>query len=131
MNICKLKDDVRARDGYRCTKCGMTADEHRRRYGKTLDTHRIVPGSPYTMEGCQTLCKPCHRLMPKSRWGSSPTPTVHIYTETYNLAKGAAGLMGVSVTEFLRNAVRPAAEKVIAQAARGIKKGDKEKGSSE
>jgi hypothetical protein len=56
---------VRHRDGYRCTDCGMTASEHFLRTGRNLDVHRLVPGSPYTIAGCVTLCRRCHRLKPK------------------------------------------------------------------
>lgn len=65
----EIKDAVRIRDGYRCTKCGMTAAEHRRIYGKTLDVHRIVPGSLYTAEGCVTICRRCHGSQPKRQRG--------------------------------------------------------------
>lgn len=60
MTTTKIKAAVRARDGYRCTKCNMTAEEHRKRYGRTLDVHRIIPGSVYTVDGCVTRCKLCH-----------------------------------------------------------------------
>jgi hypothetical protein len=57
----EIKALVRHRDGYRCQDCGMTARRHFRRYKKTLDVHRLVPGSRYTLKGCITLCFRCHR----------------------------------------------------------------------
>lgn len=62
----EVKAVVRHRDCYRCQGCGITAREHVRRHGRTLDVHRIVPGSRYTVKGCVTLCKKCHDPQPKS-----------------------------------------------------------------
>jgi hypothetical protein len=61
-----IKALARHRDGYRCTECGMTAHEHLRVYRRTLDVHRVVPGTRYTVKGCVTLCKKCHKEKPKS-----------------------------------------------------------------
>ncbi len=64
---------VRHRDGYRCVECGMTAQEHKKKYRRTLDVHRVTPGSPYTVDGCIALCKKCHATKPKSPAGTPPT----------------------------------------------------------
>jgi 5-methylcytosine-specific restriction endonuclease McrA len=74
-----VKEKVRQRDGYRCTRCGMTNEEHQRLYrnqhgGKSLEVHRLVPGSKYTLEGCVTLCYACHQAFPKS----PPAPRVNL-----------------------------------------------------
>jgi 5-methylcytosine-specific restriction endonuclease McrA len=69
-----VKAVVRHRDGYRCTECGLTALEHIERYGRTLDVHRIVPGSAYTISGCQTLCVDCHLTKPRSPNRSAAGP---------------------------------------------------------
>jgi hypothetical protein len=67
MNVLETKAAIRARDGNRCTKCGMMNEEHLRRYGKSLEVHRTTPGSPYTHDGCVTLCKPCHGPQPRRK----------------------------------------------------------------
>lgn len=69
MNVAEVKDAVRARDGMRCAECGMTNEEHKAVYsGKSLDVHRVTPGSKYTVDGCTTLCKRCHVRKPKRRY---------------------------------------------------------------
>jgi hypothetical protein len=64
MTELEIKSAVRARDGNRCTKCGMTNDQHKEWMGKSLHVHRVVPGSLYTVEGCVPLCIRCHRSEP-------------------------------------------------------------------
>lgn len=66
----EVKALVRFRDGYRCRECGMTAKEHHRRFHRSLEVHRIVPGSRYTIRGCVTLCRKCHFSKPKSERGT-------------------------------------------------------------
>jgi hypothetical protein len=66
MNESQVKAAVRERDGYRCTRCGMTQERHLVRLGQILHVHRIVPGSEYTVEGCVTVCIVCHGPLPKS-----------------------------------------------------------------
>jgi len=67
--VLRVKSLVRERDGLACTACGMTADEHRAAFGKTLDVHRTTPGSLYTIEGCVTLCVTCHQSQPSRKPG--------------------------------------------------------------
>lgn len=57
---------VRHRDGYRCVDCGMTAMRHIEKYGKNLDVHRVIPGTPYAIKNCITVCRRCHGAKPKS-----------------------------------------------------------------
>lgn len=56
MRAKEIKAAVRERDG-RCVDCGAA-----RSIGKTgtLEAHRLVPGSEYTLDGCATLCRGCH-----------------------------------------------------------------------
>lgn len=63
--ILKIKAAVWERDGNRCTKCGTTDEQHREQYGKALDVHRATPGTFYAVDGCVTLCRPCHGLEKK------------------------------------------------------------------
>jgi 5-methylcytosine-specific restriction endonuclease McrA len=56
-----IKAAVRERDDNRCVDCGA-----RRQPGKPqLDVHRIIPGSEYSVDGCVTLCRGCHKHKPK------------------------------------------------------------------
>lgn len=59
------------RDGGCCTRCPMTQVEHRAIYGRGLHVHRLDPGSVYTLNGCVTLCKPCHT---EAHGGTRPCP---------------------------------------------------------
>jgi hypothetical protein len=68
----QIKAAVRLRDGMRCTECGLTDRQHRRRFGRTLDVHRVTPGASYTVDGCTTLCRPCHSSKPKLPHGTRP-----------------------------------------------------------
>jgi hypothetical protein len=69
----QIKQAVRDRDGNRCRDCGMTGEESRKKYGKELDVHRLLPGSYYLERSCVTLCRACHAKKPKKRadvfWG--------------------------------------------------------------
>jgi hypothetical protein len=72
MCVVKTKAAVRARDGYRCAKCGMTNEEHRDKYGRQLDVHRLDPGSIYYPDGCVALCRACHSGEHKSLRDTPP-----------------------------------------------------------
>lgn len=69
--ILRIKSAVRSRDGNSCVSCGMGGIEHRQRFRRALDVHRINPGSRYAIETCVTLCRPCHSAEPKSPHHSS------------------------------------------------------------
>lgn len=69
----EVKEAVRERDGYRCTKCGMSEDDHVAETGRRMDVHRTSPGSVYTVAGCVLLCRVCHGPEPKR-----PTGTVNL-----------------------------------------------------
>lgn len=60
-----VKAAVRARDGHKCQKCGMTSEQHQERYETALHVHRLLPGSAYIEEWCVTLCTNCHGPMPR------------------------------------------------------------------
>lgn len=65
--VSELKEMVRDRDGRRCTECGIPDDVHVMLVGKTLEVHRLNPGSKYTIAGCVTLCFECHKSKVRSR----------------------------------------------------------------
>jgi hypothetical protein len=65
----RIKAAVRARDGFVCTLCGMSNDEHRAVYGRQLDVHRMRPGAIYTEAECVAVCKPCHATLPQKGAG--------------------------------------------------------------
>lgn len=64
--VAEVKALVRFRDGYCCVECGMSAREHVQKHGKTLEVHRLIPGSRYTVRGCVALCGNCHFGKPRS-----------------------------------------------------------------
>jgi len=39
----------------------MKNSEHRKRFNQNLHVHRKNPGSEYSPEGCEWLCRPCHQ----------------------------------------------------------------------
>jgi len=61
-----VKKIVRDRDGNKCTKCGLTNEQHIEKYGRQLQVHRLAPGSVYTESRCVTLCIPYHGPEPRS-----------------------------------------------------------------
>jgi hypothetical protein len=69
MNVVRLKAAVRARDGFRCVKCGMTNHEHLEATERQLEVHRVIPGSVYSLDGCVTLCRACHGPQPRRKRG--------------------------------------------------------------
>jgi hypothetical protein len=82
--VLRIKAAVRERDGYRCTDCGMTNDEHLARHGKSLHVHRLVPGSRYAISGGVTLCYSCHSTKPRCAPGTAVSQyrtgvTLHIW----------------------------------------------------
>jgi hypothetical protein len=61
-----VKKQVRERDNQQCCECGMTAEEHRRRFGKNLHVHRTeyfghFSLGTYEIDKCETLCTLCHK----------------------------------------------------------------------
>ena len=56
-----LREQVLERDGRKCVRCGMTAEEHAKRWNRpiTID-HKNKDRKDNTMENLQTLCLRCH-----------------------------------------------------------------------
>ena len=67
----RVKDAVRKRDGFRCVRCGITNERNKEVYGRQLDVRRRRPGSAYTVDGCETLCRACN-VRTSQRKGSRP-----------------------------------------------------------
>jgi hypothetical protein len=69
LSVHKLKAAIRLRDGMRCVVCDLTNEEHLAKFGRQLDVHRTSPGSVYTLDGCVTVCRPCHGGLPRTPRG--------------------------------------------------------------
>ncbi len=104
----EIKAIVRYRDGFRCTECGMTNDEHIQVHGRSLDVHRLIPGSPYTIEGCVTLCRPCHRTKPRSPKGMARQTrmTLVLHREVTVAIRLAATNAGIGTSTFVNRILR-------------------------
>lgn len=64
----KKRQDVRERDGDKCTICGMGKQNHYERYGENLHVHHIVkarnfddPERRNAMDNLVTMCNSCHK----------------------------------------------------------------------
>lgn len=70
-SIASIKAAVRLRDGFCCTRCGLTNAEHRALYRRQLQVHRVTPGSLYSEAPgvCVTLCVKCHGPQPRRQPG--------------------------------------------------------------
>lgn len=70
--VLAVKRGVRERDGMACVECGKTNADHVAEFGRSLEVHRVTPGSEYsTSPGvCVTLCRDCHATKPKRPRGS-------------------------------------------------------------
>ena len=57
-------DEIRKRDGGKCTHCGMTNEEHQEQFsGYSLCVHHVVPyklSKDSSRDNLRTLCIPCH-----------------------------------------------------------------------
>lgn len=74
----QTREDVLARDNYRCQECGMTDTEHREEYGASLSIHHIEPRSAFddleeadVLDNLVALCKPCHLEIESNRRGGN------------------------------------------------------------
>jgi hypothetical protein len=105
--VLKIKAAVRFRDGLCCTECGMTQADHYKTYGTDLQVHRLVPGSPYSIEGSVTLCRSCHAGKGISKHGSRRAPDGRVFCvltfplEAQQALRAAALDEGVDMGEFV------------------------------
>lgn len=108
MTELEVKAAVRARDGNRCTECGVTSDENKAAHGCDLDVHRITPRSRYTLEGCVTLCKSCHG--PKPKHSSGPKEPMTMFQARHSKQfmdrlQAAAEQLNISAASYIRMVV--------------------------
>lgn len=103
----RIKALVRERDDQRCVECGMTKEEHKALYGKNLEVHRTEPGTPYTAEGCVTVCRLCHSAKPRSKAGEGNRDRIDLRAEREWIAKVVeeAKRLGLSLSAYVRLAV--------------------------
>jgi 5-methylcytosine-specific restriction endonuclease McrA len=105
MTVFSIKAAVRARDGNRCTGCGIGEADHRQIHGRGLEVHRTAPGSAYSVDGCVTLCRTCHGQMPKR-----PRDTVHervnIRSQFVGPGQQLADKLGISFCELVNLSLR-------------------------
>jgi hypothetical protein len=60
LNIERIKKAIRARDGHRCTACGIEDAAYRSTYGRSLQVYRIPPATEYRLnDTCVTVCSEC------------------------------------------------------------------------
>ncbi len=123
--VLEIKAAVRKRDGMRCGKCGMDNERHLALYGKSLDVHRLVPRSVYSLGGCVTLCRACHGTEPKK---TAPLIVVALSLEDYEDVCSASGLSGRSVDRYAKETLIEAARAFLVRerarlAAQRAKKG--------
>jgi hypothetical protein len=95
----------------------MTNQEHKTLTGRSLEVHRLVPGSVYAKDTCVTLCRACHGPQPRSPRGSYPdgTATVSISPELHRVLRTVAAWRGVSVADYLSEITGPVARRHLAQ----------------
>jgi Sigma-70, region 4./HNH endonuclease. len=76
-----LRERVLQRDGYRCVRCGMTAEEHMARWGRPITVDHIDKDRTHnSLDNLQTLCLRCHGSKDISR--SLITPLAPEYKQT-------------------------------------------------
>ncbi len=62
----EIANSIRSRDGYCCTRCGMTNYEHQDRFGASLHVHHIIPfrwSHDNSPDNLRTLCLNCHKFV--------------------------------------------------------------------
>jgi hypothetical protein len=107
MSKAKVKQEVRKRDGDKCSECEMSGAEHKRRFGRDLDLHRIRPGSEYFTSACVLLCRPCHYSKPKSPHYSRPHQRVRLSRQAHRTLRIIGAFAGMSPADFMAALITP------------------------
>lgn len=128
---CRIKEAVRERDGYKCTRCGMTNEEHQERYkescgwkaGRSLHVHRKVPVLGYSLSNCVTLCYPCHGM--ERRPPDGDFITLALTTSQHKTLEAARNRstrrdQNVTVAEFIVKHSLKAAKRILKETAKSI-----------
>jgi cytochrome c553 len=111
-----IKQAIRERDGLRCSLCGLTNEEHLALHGTSLEVHRTVPGSLYTLDegACKTLCRRCHGPQPRRPRGAGqpdlaygePLLAVRLPRDIYDRLQATAEGLSLKATSLLRLMIR-------------------------
>jgi hypothetical protein len=110
----EIKRRVRERDGYRCTDCGVTNDQHVALTGRALQVHRVVPGSDYSEKPgvCVTLCKACHGPKPRRQRSECPNSRIiNLDAEWVNVLRRLAKKSGRPISWHLAVLLKAEAER--------------------
>lgn len=118
MNVLQIKAAVRERDEYKCTECGMTNFEHVLETNRSLEVHRLVPGSKYSIDGCVTLCRKCHG--PKPRTPKGLGNRLALYLETHVVL--AVKMTAVKTRKRISELVNQILEKALAEEIKDARK---------
>jgi DNA-binding XRE family transcriptional regulator len=113
VSAAETKSTVRHRDGMRCTECGITNEAHVALHGRSLEVHRVSPGSAYTLDGCVTLCRACHNPKPKSPHGVFGTG-LPVARELLVKVKAVVRATGQSPADYIAGLLAPAVETDLA-----------------
>lgn len=111
MTVLEIKDAVRTRDGYRCTECGLPNGDHIALTGRALEVHRLQPGSPYTVEGCVTLCRSCHGPKPRSARYSTEKTMLKFPRDIIRKARLVCAAQGKPVAKYFLSLLFPLVER--------------------
>lgn len=65
----KFNEQVRDRDGRRCTRCGITEEQYKKETGRRLDVHHKIPydmDPVFELDRCETVCRSCHVILDRA-----------------------------------------------------------------